>query len=81
MAKNGHGVYSYRMNLKKLPLVVLTAVALSVIGVGCDRTISKKETSSTSSDGTVKSKETTVVQKSDGTVVKKEETTKVTPQK
>jgi hypothetical protein len=69
------------MKTAKLPLVVLSALALCVVVGGCDRTISKKESTSTSSDGTVKSKETTVTEKSDGTVVKKEETTKTTPDK
>ena len=54
-------------------------LAFSSLLVGCDRTISKQESSSVSSDGTVKSKEKTVTEKSDGTVVKKEETKKTTP--
>ena len=57
-------------------------VALAFLTVGCDRTISKTESSSISSDGTVKSKEKTVTQSPDGTVTtKKEETKKTTPEK
>ena len=47
--------------------------------VGCDRTMSRTESTSVSSDGTVKSKEKTVTEKADGTVVKKEETKKTSP--
>jgi hypothetical protein len=64
----------------KLPTLFLPLVlALPVLVGGCDRTISHSEKTSTSSDGTVKSKETTVTEKSDGTVIKKEETKKETP--
>jgi len=66
----------------KRNLVMLAAtsvLAFSALLVGCDRTISKTEKNSVSSDGTVKSKEETVTEKSDGTVVKKEETKKTTP--
>jgi hypothetical protein len=62
-------------------LLVLAALAFSVFASGCDRTVSKSEKTSVGSDGTVKSKETTVTEKSDGTVVKKEETTKTAPAK
>lgn len=61
------------------PLAVLLALSLPLFVVGCDRTISKTEKTSVGSDGTVKSKETTVTEKADGTVVKKEETKKTTP--
>ena len=57
--------------------IVSLGLALSL--TGCDRTVSKSEKTDVSSDGTVKSKETTVTEKSDGTVVKKEETKKTTP--
>ncbi len=60
-------------------LAVLLTVAAAAFVAGCDRTVSKSEKTSVSSDGTVKSKETTVTEKSDGTVVKKEETKKTTP--
>ena len=54
---------------------------MSFLMVGCDRTISKTESSSTSSDGSVKSKEKTVTQSPDGTVTKTEETKKTAPTK
>jgi hypothetical protein len=59
--------------------VATSAVALSFLLVGCDREVSKTQTSSESSDGTVKSTEKTVTQSKDGTVTKTEETKKVTP--
>lgn len=58
---------------------VTSILAFSCLLVGCDRTISKTESTSVSSDGTVKSKEKTVTEKSDGTVEKKEETKKTSP--
>lgn len=66
-----------KLPTKSLPL--LLALALPVLFTGCDRTLSHSEKTSTSSDGTVRSKETTVTEKSDGTVVKKEETKKESP--
>lgn len=66
-------------NLKYL--LTLGAVVTGLALTGCDRTVTKSQTSSTSSDGTTKSKETTVTQKSDGTTVKTEETKKTTPAK
>ena len=68
-------------NSKLMTLVATAALAASFLMVGCDRTISKTEESSTSSDGTVKSKEKTVTESPDGTVTKKEETKKTTPAK
>ena len=62
-------------------LAVMSLLALSSLAVGCDRTISKTESSSVSSDGTVKSKEKTVTQNPDGTVTKTEETKKTSPTK
>jgi hypothetical protein len=59
-------------------LPVLFALALALVTAGCNHTISESKKTSVSSDGTVRSKETTVTEKSDGTVVKKEETKKTT---
>jgi hypothetical protein len=61
--------------------VATSALALSFLGVGCDRQVSHTESSSVSSDGTVKSKEQTVTKASDGTVTKTEEIKKTTPEK
>jgi len=52
--------------------IVTSCLALTLI-CGCAREVSHTETSSVSSDGTVKSKEKTVTQSSDGTVTKTEE--------
>jgi hypothetical protein len=59
--------------------VATSAVALSLLLIGCDRECSNTKSSSESSDGTVKSTEKTVTQSKDGTVTKTEETKKVTP--
>ncbi len=53
--------------------VAMSALALSFLLVGCDKPVSKIESSSTSSDGTVKSKEKTVTETKDGLVTKTEE--------
>jgi hypothetical protein len=50
-----------------------SALALSFLVVGCAREVSHTESSSVSSDGTVKSKEKTITQSADGTVTKTEE--------
>ena len=76
MRKTENGEWSNKMKMKNCKVIFLaatSALALSFLMVGCDRTISKTESSSTSSDGTVKSKEKTVTQSSDGTVTKTEE--------
>ena len=62
-------------------VAMVSALALSVLLVGCDRTISKEERTSVGSDGSVKTKEKTVTEKADGTVIKSEETKKTTPVK
>jgi hypothetical protein len=56
-----------------------SALALSLLLVGCDREVSNTKSSTVSDDGTVKSKEKTVTQSPDGTVTKTEESTKTTP--
>jgi hypothetical protein len=79
-SKTENGEWSNKMkNCKAIFLAATSALALSFLMVGCDRTVSKTESSSTSSDGTVKSKEKTVTQSSDGTVTKTEETKKTSP--
>jgi hypothetical protein len=70
---------SIRMKRKIAMLAATSFLAISSLLIGCDRTVSKEETSSVSSDGTVKSKEKTVTEKTDGTVIKTEETKKTTP--
>jgi hypothetical protein len=67
------------MNRMAVVCVATSAVALSLLLVGCDREVSRTESTSVSSDGTVKSKEKTVTQSKDGTVTKTEESKKTTP--
>ena len=59
--------------------VLTAALTLPLLFVGCAHEVSHTESSSVSSDGTVKSKEKTVTQKSDGTVTKTEASQKATP--
>jgi hypothetical protein len=66
-------------NCMAVMCVATSALALSALLVGCDREVSSTKSSSESSDGAVKSKETSVSKSSDGTVTKTEETKKVTP--
>jgi uncharacterized lipoprotein NlpE involved in copper resistance len=66
-------------NHKIVTCVATATVALTFLLVGCDRQVSSDKTSTTSSDGTVKTKEKTVTQSSDGTVTKTEESKKTTP--
>jgi hypothetical protein len=56
--------------------VAMSALALSFLLVGCAHEVSHTKQSSVSSNGTVKSTETTVTQSSDGTVTKTEESKK-----
>jgi type 1 fimbria pilin len=57
----------------------MAIVAMSSLLVGCDRTVSRTVETTVRSDGTAKSKETTVKENSDGTVTKTEETKKTSP--
>jgi len=59
--------------------VAMGCLALSLLLVSCDRQVSSDKTSTTSSYGTVKTKEKTVTQSSDGTVTKAEESKKTSP--
>ena len=67
------------MNRMAVMCVAMSALALSLLLVGCDREVSNSKSSSVSRDGTVKSTEKTVTQSKDGTVTKTEESKKVTP--
>jgi hypothetical protein len=66
-------------NYMVVSFAAASTLALSFLLIGCAREVSHTETSSVSSDGTVKSKETTVTKSPDGTVTKTEESKKVTP--
>ena len=67
------------MNRMAVMCVATSALALTFLLVGCDREVSRSESSSVSSDGTVKSTEKTVTESKDGTVTKTEESKKTTP--
>jgi ribose 5-phosphate isomerase len=69
------------MKTKIKILAMTSALALAVMLVGCDRTVSHEEKSTVKSDGTVKTQEKTVTEKSDGSVIKTEETKKTEPVK
>jgi hypothetical protein len=60
-------------------LAVISALGLSFLTVGCERTVSKTEETKVKNDGTVESKEKTVTENPDGTVTKTEKTTTEKP--
>ena len=60
-------------NCMAIMCVATSALALSFLLVGCDREVSRTESSSVSKDGTVKSKEKVVTETPAGTVTKTEE--------
>jgi hypothetical protein len=67
---------SERRNMKTSKFVLWTAtsaLALSVLTTGCDRTLSRTESEKVKSDGTVEKKEKSVTESPDGTVTKTEE--------
>ena len=59
-------------NRKIVTCVAMSALALSFLTTGCDRTVSHTESEKVKSDGTVEKKEKTVTESSDGTVTKEE---------
>jgi uncharacterized lipoprotein YehR (DUF1307 family) len=68
------------INRMALMCVAMAALTLPLLLVGCgDREVSQTESTSSNSDGTVKSTEKTTTQSKDGTVTKTEETKKTTP--
>jgi hypothetical protein len=74
-----HKIMNRIMNRMAVVCVAASALTLSFLLVGCDREVSRTESSTVSSDGTVKSKEKVVTQSTDGTVTKAEESKKTTP--
>ena len=66
------------MNRMAVMCVATSALALSCLLVGCDKEVSKTESTNVGSDGTVKSKEKTVTQTPDGAVTKTEESKSTT---
>jgi hypothetical protein len=64
------------MNHRKLILLTaMSALSLSFLTTGCDRTVSQSEETKVKSDGTVESKEKKVTESPDGTVTKTEKKT------
>jgi hypothetical protein len=60
------------MKTKIALLAATSALALSFLTTGCDRTISHTESEKVKDDGTVEKKEKTVTQSPDGTIKKEE---------
>jgi hypothetical protein len=61
------------MKTRKIaPLAAMSALALSFLTAGCDRTVSHTESEKVKSDGTVEKKEKTVTESPDGTIKKEE---------
>jgi hypothetical protein len=67
------------MNRMAVICVATAALTSPLLLVGCDRQVSHSESTTSNSDGTVKSKEKTTTESKDGTVTKTEETKKTTP--
>jgi hypothetical protein len=80
-ADNGEWNFSMKKNRMVVVCVATSALAISFLVVGCDREVSHAESSSVSSDGTIKSKEKTVTQAPDGTVTKTEESKTISTNK
>jgi hypothetical protein len=60
------------INRKMVILGVMSALGLSFLTVGCERTVSRTEESKVKNDGTVESKEKKVTENPDGTVTRTE---------
>ena len=61
------------MKTCKIALLAATsALALSLLTTGCDRTVSHTESEKVKSDGTIEKKEKTVTESPDGTIKKEE---------
>jgi len=64
------------MKTRKIALMAtMSALAMSLLMMGCDRTISHTEREKVKSDGTVEKKEKTVSESPDGTIKKEEKKT------
>ena len=66
---------SERQNMKTCKIAVwaaTSALALSFLTTGCDRTLSRTESEKVKSDGTVEKKEKSVTESPDGTIKKEE---------
>ena len=76
-----NGMEKKMKNRMTVICVAMSTLALSFLLVACDREVSKTTTSSTNSEGTVKSTEKTVTQAPDGTVTKSQESKTTVPSK
>ncbi len=63
---------NHMKNRKIITVAAMSALALSLLTVGCGHTISQTKTTRVNSNGTVTSKESTVTERPDGTVTKTE---------
>jgi hypothetical protein len=68
----------YMKNSRLVMLGAISALGFSLL-TGCERTISRTESTKVKSDGTVESKEKTVTEGADGTVTKTERKTTENP--
>ena len=59
-------------NLRLFGVIPIAALALSLLTVGCERTVSQTEETKVKNDGTVQTKEKKVTESPDGTVTKTE---------
>jgi hypothetical protein len=57
---------------KFITLLGISAIGLSFLVTGCDRTVSEQDSTKVKSDGTVETKEKKTVEHPDGTVTKEE---------
>lgn len=65
----------HTMNRKLVLLAAMSALSLSFLMTGCERTVSQTEETKVKNDGTVESKEKKVTENPDGTVTKTEKKT------
>ena len=69
----------HNMNQKLITMAAISGLGLSLLAVGCDRPVSQTEETKVKSDGTVKSKETTVTESPDGSLSETETKKETTP--
>ena len=62
-------------------MATMSALMLSLLTMGCDRTISETESEKVKRDGTVEKKEKTVTESPDGTIKKEEKKSTEKPEK
>ena len=70
-----------QINQKLVMFGAMACLGFSLLTVGCDREVSKTESTTVSNDGTVKKQEKTVTEGADGTVTKTEKKQTTNPDK